>query len=273
MDAAQIILLSAILAFPLILLIRYILKDRRRRILLSTPLPEKYVRIIEKNIRPYARLSETMKKELQGLVNIFLEEKTFEGCGGLEITDEIRVTIAAEACLLLLNKNVHECFPSLHNILVYPGAYVAQGKDIIAGRVVEGATTVRAGESWQNGEVVLSWDHVKHGIMDAHDGHNVVHHEIGHQLDQHTGAANGAPPLKTYHTWALVMGHDFKELCEKVMKHKKDVIDAYGATNPAEFFAVATEVFFEKPEQLKRDHPEMFEQLEKYYKVNPTEWV
>ena len=268
----QAALIMLVFSFPIWLLVRYLMKKKRRKILLNTPLPDHLCVILQNNVPPYRRLSERMKKELQGLVNIFLDEKEFEGCGGLEITDEIKVTIAGEACLLLLNKHLDDCFPELKTILVYPSAYVASGADIIAGRRVENVITARAGESWQNGAVVLAWDHVKQGIMNTHDGHNVVLHEFGHQLDQETGAANGAPPLPTYHTWAMVMGNDYKELCEKVKKHKKDVIDSYGATNPAEFFAVATETFFEKPEKLQKDHPDMFRILKKYYNVNPLEW-
>ncbi len=269
---ATTLLLSAICAIPVIFLIKYLKQRKKRLKLLHTPLKLELEKFLQKNIFPYSRMSQSMKNELQGLVNIFLNEKEFEGCGGLTITDEVRVTIAGEACLLLLNRNLTDCFPDLQTILVYPTAYVAAGSDIIGGRRVENAVTARAGESWQNGAVVLAWDHVKHGVINYDDGHNVVLHEFGHQLDQESGVANGAPPLKTYHTWAQVMGHNFEDLCEKVEEKKKDVIDAYGATNPAEFFAVSTETFFEQPEKLKRDHPDLFEQLLKFYKVNPLEW-
>ena len=268
----NIIIVLIIAAIPLFFLIRHFITYKKRVELLHTPLNPQFEKILRKNIKPYLRLSHKLQKELQGFVNIFLQEKEFEGCGGLKITDEIRVTIAGEACLLLLNRNLNECFPELQTILVYPTAYIASGTEVIGGERVENAVTARAGESWQNGAVVLAWDHVQSEIRNYNDGHNVVLHEFGHQLDQETGSANGAPPLKTYHTWAAVMGHDFKELCEKVEHHKKDVIDPYGATNPAEFFAVATETFFERPEKLKAEHPKLFQQLQKFYKVNPAEW-
>ena len=266
------LIIIAILSIPLFFIVRYYLNKKRRLRLLNTPLDPQLEKILRENIYPYKRLSEKMKKELQGLINIFLDEKDFEGCGGLEITDEIRITIAAEACLLLLNRNITECFPELRTILVYPSAYVASGAEAIGNNRVENVASTRAGESWQNGNVVLSWDHVKHGVMNYDDGHNVVLHEFGHQLDQMSGSANGAPLLTSYHTWAMVMGGNFEELCKKVKKHKKDVLDAYGATNPAEFFAVATETFFEKPEKLKRDHPDLYQELLEYYKVNPIDW-
>ncbi len=265
-------IIFAICAIPLIFIIRFMVRRKKRLQLLHSLLPPELEKILSKNIFPYPRLSQKMKNELQGLVNVFLAEKEFEGCGGLELTDEIRVTIAGEACLLLLNRNLNNCFPALQTILIYPTAYVAASSDIIGGKRVENAVTTRAGESWQNGAVVLSWDHVRHGVKNYDDGHNVVLHEFGHQLDQESGSANGAPPLKTYHTWAQVMGHNFEKLCGKVESNKKDVIDAYGATNPAEFFAVSTETFFEQPEKLKRDHPDLFAQLLKFYKVNPLDW-
>ncbi len=222
-------------------------------------------------------LPEKLKNELKSLAMLFLEEKEFEGCGGLEMSDEIRVTIAGEACMLLLNRNKTDCFPGLNTILVYPHAYIAGGKDVIGGKhVVEEVASVRLGESWQNGEVVLAWDHVKNGALNFDDGHNVVLHEFGHQLDQESGNANGAPVLKnrsSYLTWGKILSRDYMELVDKAEHHKKDVIDSYGATNPAEFFAVATETFFEKPEQLEKKHPELFEELKKYYNLDPTEWV
>ena len=266
------LIIVAILSIPLFFIVRYFIRGKRRIRLLHTPLSPELEKIVQKNVFPYKRLSKKMKRELQGLINIFLDEKDFEGCGGLDMNDEIRVTIAAEACLLLLNRNISECFPALRTILVYPSAYVASGAESIGGNIVENVPSSRAGESWQNGNVVLSWNHVKHGVMNYDDGHNVVLHEFGHQLDQMSGAANGAPILTSYHTWAEVMGSNFEELCEKVKKHRKDVIDDYGATNPAEFFAVATETFFEKPEKLKRDHPKLYQELSEYYKVNPLEW-
>ena len=196
---------------------------------------------------------------------------------GLEITDEIRVTIAGEACMLLLNRNITECFSALHTILVYPHAYIASGKNIIGGRnILEEEKSVRLGESWQNGEVIMAWDHVKSGGVNFEDGQNVVLHEFSHQLDQASGSANGAPVLKnssSYKTWGAILSYDYMMLVEKTKEHKKDVMDSYGATNPAEFFAVATETFYEKPKQLRKKHPKLFEELKKYYRINPEEWT
>jgi MtfA peptidase len=272
-----IIIIGVIAVIPVLFILFYIIRKKHRREVMSNPFPELWEKILLENIPIYKHFPDKLKSELKSLTLLFLDDKDFEGCGGLEITDKIRVTIAGEACMLLLKRNINECFPTLNTILVYPHAYVAGGKDVIGGRhVIEEVESVRLGESWQNGEVVLAWDHVKNGALNFDDGHNVVLHEFGHQLDQESGSANGAPVLQnrsSYKTWGKVLSHDYVELVEKTEHHKRDVIDSYGATNPAEFFAVATETFFEKPEQLYKKHLDLFEELKKYYNIDPREWV
>lgn len=276
------VLKIAIIVIPLILLIAgaiycvHTLRKRHREEVMNAPFPEEWLKPLEKNIVVYKHLTEELKSELKRLTLLFIDGKEFEGCGGLQITDEIRVTIAAEASLLLLNRNLSESYPNLRSVLVYPHAYVAAGRSVVgANSVVEGEQSVRLGEAWQDGEVVLAWDHAKSGSLNFDDGQNVILHEFSHKLDQASGSANGAPILKdrsSYKTWGMVLNHDFRELREEVEHHKKDVIDSYGATNPAEFFAVATETFFERPKRLRQTHPELFNELKKYYNVNPEEW-
>jgi Mlc titration factor MtfA (ptsG expression regulator) len=249
---------------------------RRREAVMNAPFPLEWEKFLKENIAIYDKLSEQERGELKRLTLLFLDGKEFEGCGGLEITDEIRVTIAAEASLLLLNRNITESYPKLHTVLVYPHAYVASSRDFVGSQgVIEDVPSVRLGESWQDGEIVLAWDHAKSGARNFDDGRNVVLHEFSHKLDQASGTANGAPILEdrsSYKTWGMVLSRDFRELRDEVEHHKKDVIDAYGATNPAEFFAVATETFFEKPARLRENHPELFEELRKYYKLDPGNW-
>ena len=239
-----------------------------------TPLPASWLEIIEQNV-PYARLlSKEDRYELGEHIQVFLAEKTFEGCGGLQISDEIRVTIAAQACLLLLHRTT-DYYPTLRTILVYPSAYVAPSTESVGHGVVREGLSVRLGESWQRGPVILSWDDVLHGAADIHDGHNVVLHEFGHQLDQEAGAAEGAPILPTrsmYVAWARVLSAEYARLQEDVKHGRKTIIDKYGAVNPAEFFAVATEAFFEKPFQLREKHPELYALLRLYYCQDPVEY-
>jgi len=247
-------------------------KRRQRRRALAKPLPQAWIDIIKKNLPPYAKLSAQMQQQLERYTQEFLYDKSFEGCGGLELDDEIRVTIAAQACLLLLNRQVRN-YPKLGSVLVYPSSYVVKNE--------QGQGSVRLGESWRTGAVVLAWDSVKQGAKNFADGHNLVIHEFAHQLDQEDGAGDGAPILSntsSYATWAQVLSKEYQRLCTRVDKGKgadkgkKTLIDSYGATNPAEFFAVASETFFEKPQQLRRKHPELFDELHKFYQVDPSAW-
>lgn len=226
-----------------------------------------------KNLPIYHTLPEALKQQLHGLVNVFLDEKHFVGCGGLEITDEIKVTIAAQACMLLLNRKTR-FYSKLKTIYVYPHTYVTKSLQNDGGLIVEGKS-VRLGESWQNGPVVLAWDSIVGGARNIEDGRNVVMHEFAHQLDQENGDADGAPILETagcYRSWAAVLSKEYEQLRQKAHDHRRSVLNRYGATNPAEFFAVATEAFFEKPKQLHKHSPELYEELKRYYKLDPLSW-
>ncbi len=228
------------------------------------------VAIIERNFPYFARLSAEDQRELLGHVRVFLDEKKFEGCGGLELTDEIKITIAAQACLLLLHRET-DCYPGLDVILVYPSAYRAKGRERNGGVVLE-REQVRLGESHKRGIVVLSWDDVKRGAADPDDGHNVVLHEFAHKLDEEDGAADGAPILarrSSYAPWARIFGAEFEALSKATLRGRETDIDPYGATSPAEFFAVVTEEFFETPETLAKNHPHLYEQLAAYYQQDP----
>ena len=228
-------------------------KRRRRNRLRVAPFPSDWLRIIEKNVRFYAGLPESDRLELHGLIQIFLAEKVLEGCGGLALTDEIRVTIAAQACLLLLHRDT-DIYPKLTTVLVYPSAYVAKAiKPVGSGLVLEGEI-VNLGESWTNGIVVLSWDEIRAGASDLRDHRNLVVHEFAHQLDREDGAIDGAPLLdqrSQYVAWARVLNAEYERLKRDSWAGRPTVLDEYGTTDPAEFFAVATECFFEKPKALE----------------------
>ena len=249
------------------------LRCKRRGALMREPIAESFPGFIEKNIPLYHRLPDDLKQQLHGLVNVFLAEKAFVGCGGQEITDEVRVTIAAQACMLLLNRKTH-FYPKLKTIYVYPHTYVAKGLMNDGGLIVEGKS-VRLGESWQNGPVVLTWDSVSGGASNIQDGRNVVFHEFAHQLDQEDGDADGAPILESrscYRSWAAVLGEEYQRLCSKTLGRRRSMLNKYGATNPAEFFAVATEAFFEKPRQMHKKAPDLYEELKSYYHLDPLQW-
>ncbi len=247
-------------------------KKWRRNRIAAQRFPDAWLAMIERNVRFYARLPSEDKKELQKHILIFVAEKHFEGCGGLEITDEIKITIAAQACILLLHRKT-DYYPGLTSILVYPRSYVVpKAKHLIGGVVVEGPD-VRLGESWRHGSVVLSWDDARRSADDIHNGHNVVLHEFAHQLDSSGARGDSTPVLKrrsSYITWARILRKDYQKLRRQVGHKRETVLDEYAATNPAEFFAVATEYFFEMPKELRKSYPNLYEELKRFYQQDPA---
>ncbi len=244
----------------------------RRLRLMKKPLPPQTLAILERNVPYYRLLPDEQRREIQGLIQVFLREKTFEGCGGLELNEEIKVTIAAQGCILLLGRET-DLYPMLRSVLVYPHAYIA---NVSArqpdGTVVEGMQG-RLGESWMQGYVVLSWEDVLRGSSGAHDGRNVVFHEFAHQLDNESGAPEGAPLLpqsSMYADWARILGAEYQALGDSIEHDLPTLLDPYGAVSPAEFFAVATEFFFERPVELESQHPKLYEQLKKFFCQDPA---
>jgi Mlc titration factor MtfA (ptsG expression regulator) len=232
-------------------------KSRRRNRLQSVAFPALWRAILQRNISYCERLTPSERKELHGDIQVFIAEKNFEGCGGLEITEEIKVTIAAYACILLLNR-LHDFYPRLQSILVYPDAYPAAVVRIAPGNIAVEGHEMRGGESWRTCAVVLSWNHVLRRPMAVPEGRNAALHEFSHQLDHENGFTDGAPVLPTtfrYATWARVLGSEFATLTKQTDTDQPTLVDKYGATEPAEFFAVVTEYFFEKSLQLQQRHP------------------
>jgi hypothetical protein len=222
----------------------------------------------------FARLPADLQLQLKKHVQVLLAEKPFIGCAGLEVTDEMRVLVAAQASLLQLNRRAGG-FPNLRQVLVYPGAFVVARETPDAAGLVRDERRVLAGESWHQGQVILSWDDVIAGAADPVDGRNVVVHEFAHQLDSETGPPNGAPLLgrrERYARWAAVLQAAFDDLHARLAQGAPSVLDAYAATNPAEFFACASEVFFERPEALAAEQPALFAELAGCYRVNPLSW-
>ncbi len=249
---------------------------RRRTLLASRPFPAAWRKIIRERVPIYRRLPADLQRQLRELIQIFIAEKAFIGCAGLRISDEIRVTIAAQACLLQLNRRrAADLFPDCRQILVYPDAFVVRRAQAVDGGVMHDSRRALLGESWSQGQVILSWADSAAGAALAEDGHNVVIHEFAHQLDQLTGSANGAPPLPSrerYARWSAVMASEFAELRARAAAGQPALLDAYGASEPAEFFAVASEVFFERPAPLAAEHPHLYRELATYYRVDPLNW-
>lgn len=250
-------------------------KGRRRARVRKRPFPASWEEILRRNVAHDRLLPPEDRRELREHILVFLDEKTFEGVGGLEMTDEVRVTIAAEACLLLLHRETNY-YPGLSSVIVYPSRYLVEGAKMHRpdGTVVE-SDHVRLGESWHRGNVVLAWDAARHGARVPHDGHNVVLHEFAHQLDGQWAGLEGAPALPNrsmYAAWARVLGCEYERLVEDVSRYRDTLLGEYAATSPAEFFAVVTEVFFERPGALREHHPDLYEQMKAFYRQDPDAW-
>ncbi|MDB6077372.1 MAG: hypothetical protein JWO82_1119 [Akkermansiaceae bacterium] len=212
-------------------------------------------------------IPDEIRRDVEGWMRVFIAEKSFEACGGLEtITEEMLLAISAPACLLVARRP-QDFYERLRSILIYPDAFTVRedgyGED------------ARLGESWVTGSVVLSWQSVKQGDANVEDGLNVVLHEFAHQLDQGDGDADGLPELEEPEDvgqWSRVFRPAYQGFCERVNAGRRSVIDDYGAESPAEFFAVVTETFFERPKGLRREEPEVYAELAHFYGMDPASW-
>lgn len=241
---------------------------------IEAPFPSQWVAILERNIQVYRELPMPLRLHLRKLIKQFLHQKLFSGAVGLEVSDEMRVTIAAQACMLQLNRR-GGLYPKLKYILIYPSTFVVTRPQADDNGLVSESPKALLGESWQNGRVILAWDNVLHGARNFVDGRNVVLHEFAHQLDSESGMADGAPLLagtSCYRSWASALSEEFAELQMDTLRGRQSLIDHYGATNPAEFFAVSTETFFEKPRQMAKHHAELFQVMQRYYRIDPRTW-
>ena len=266
-------ILLLLLAIGVILAIRWFLERARKEKLLKTPLSSTHRAIVVKAVPLFKRLPSPLNARLEGLINLFLDQTTFIGCDGLEVTEEMRVVIAAQASFLVVNKQ-NRWYDTLRTIMLYPDAFTSP-QVTQDGHVETRENTARIGESWRRGPVVLSWKHSAYGAFLDKDGHNVVMHEFAHQLDEQTGVTDGAPLLDRDHKasdWAAAFREAFARHTTATDDGKRTFIDPYGATNPAEFFAVVVEVFFERPQALKEDEPAVYAELAKYFQLDPATW-
>jgi Mlc titration factor MtfA (ptsG expression regulator) len=246
----------------------------RRARVRRQPFPPVWRRVLREHMPAFARLPADVQWRLKKHAQVLLAEVPFIGCGGLVVDDEVRVLVAVQASLLLLGRG-DGGFAGLSQVLVYPGAFVVDRTRAQGDGTQREERQVLAGESWQQGQVVLSWQDVLDGAARPDDGCNVVIHEFAHRLDQAHGAANGAPWLPgaaRRRQWADVFSAEFEALQRRVARGEDGLIDAYGATDAAEFFAVTSELFFERPAELAAAHPGLHGQLRSFYGVDPRHW-
>jgi len=235
---------------------------------------EEWITYLNSNLPLYSRLPDDLTLRLREKIGEFISTTYFEGCGELELTDEMILTVAGQACMLIINHQGAP-YPNLKTVLLYTSTFSSTVKGYDINGVVTEREVHRLGESWSNGTVILAWDSVQHGARNIYDGHNVTLHEFAHQLDQETGRTDGVPFLEhheAYRTWGTVLGYGHEKLVENAERGKKTALVHYGATNIAEYFAVATESFFEKPRQLLKKRPELYKELLDYYKLDPVSW-
>ena len=254
----------------------YWLRYRRSRVR-AVAFPAAWRKILQRRVPLVRRLPAHLQMQLKKNMQVFIAEKSFLGCAGLRITEEMRVVIAAQACLLILNRAT-DYFANVRQVLVYPGAFFVNRTSFDGSGVQQENRHALAGESWSQGQVILSWQDTMEGAAVPDDGRNVVIHEFAHQLDQENGAARGAPPPTLGDTqydgqrWSQVFRAAYARLQLEVYNGVQGLINHYGAQDPAEFFAVVSEVFFEQPRELATDYPALYRELSGYYKVDPAGW-
>ncbi len=251
---------------------RYWVNRQRTAGLLASALSVEQRALVETQVPLVLKLPPELRGKLEGKINLFLNQVEFVGCNGLEVSEEMRVSIAAQACLLVVNSDAW--YEHLNTVLIYPDAFKSM-QTRHSGYVVVEREIVRTGESWLRGPVILSWAHSQQGAINATDGHNVVFHEFAHQIDDLSGRTDGVPNLgknQTFSGWERVFVAAYKRHVRHVQARRRTVIDPYGAEGYEEFFAVSVEVFFERAAALKHAEPEVYEQLSQLFQLDPSSW-
>lgn len=258
----------AVIGFSVFYLFFY--RNWRRERQLQQPFPAHWQKTLRAQVPFYNKLPRELRNQLEQHVQLFLAEKSFYGCDGFEVDDTVRLTVAGHACMLIVARNFSD-FDEVSSILVYPDAYHVREVES-DGIVVSESSQIRAGEASSRGQVVLAWAECEEGAVNPDGHHNVILHEFAHQLDYLDGTADGAPPLSGEQArhWQEIMTRAYDHLRHSLRHHGKPWLDPYGATEPAEFFAVLTEAFFQQPGHLKEEQPEVFEALRGFYRLDPV---
>jgi MtfA peptidase len=259
----------ALMVFPF-------LRSRRRQSLAQQPVPPSWREWLSHYMPPYLQMPSELRERLHGLTAVFLQEKRFVGCNGLTVTDEMRVVIAAHACLLVLNRPgvpLRQLYDELLSILVYPTPFVVRETHHDDDGVVTEGEQVLSGQAWDAQRIILSWEDI---AQEPEPGYNVVLHEFAHYLDMEDETMDGAPGLGSaaaYQAWSEIFWDEFERLQDDIDSGHDTFLDPYAATEPAEFFAVVTEAFFLQPRELETEHSLLYAQLRKYYRVDPARWI
>ncbi|MCE9666498.1 zinc-dependent peptidase [Myxococcus stipitatus] len=232
----------------------------RRGRLARRPFPPEWLAYLDARVPFFATLSASLREDFLAKLKVFAWEKEFIGAGGLVITDEIRVVVSATAVQLVVHLDL-SYYDRLREVIVYPDAFLLPDR-----------TGVVLGEAKNWGTVILSWQAVLSGLRNPEDGHDTATHEFAHVLDRADGAFDGTPKLRRYshyRAWAEVMSEHFHGL-QAGRAVEREVMDDYGGVNEAEFFAVATESFFERPHRMRELTPDLYEELKRFYGWDPA---
>lgn len=243
-------------------------RARRRAAVMAQPLPAAALSAIERNVPAVRQLPRELRAKLESLMAVFIAEKEFIGCNGLAVTGEMRATIAAMACLLVLGRRGH--YDELHSVLVYPTPFWVEDEVEDEAGVVEKRRRVLSGEAWESSRIILSWEDVLEAARCPGEGYNVALHEFAHYLDAE-GLGLGAGE-RTVAEWADDLAGEFEALLDAVDRGEFTFLDPYAAEDEAEFFAVATEDFFERPVELRAAHPRLYALLAEFYALDPASW-
>lgn len=246
----------------------------RRKWVQRKPFPDQWQEILERDVPVWSRLPARYHEPFRIRVKVFMDEKLFEGCNGLQLTETHKVVISAYACLPILEEP-SDYYRDLQVILLYPDDYMATVHEEDEAGVITSGTEARKGESWDTGSIILSWSDIEENLYRSPDGQNLILHEFAHQLDQHYGLTAGiSEEGRVIHDdeWNRALASAFSEFRRKLRRRAKTCLDPYGAEHPAEFFSVATEAFFEIPAKLKSEYPALYDALAEFYRLDPAEW-
>ena len=252
-------------------MIKRLYRAWRRHVLLRSRIPYPIWHDCIASAPVLSPLDPQEQHRLRRLASLFLHEKTITGAGGLGVDSSMRVYIAAQACLLILNLDL-DYFRGWSEVIVYPDTFVVSRGEYDSYGVIHETRRALAGEAWRRGPVILSWSDARAGASPHGPASNVILHEFAHKLDMLNGAANGMPPLHygmVREEWTAALSQAYESLYHQVELHHHTAIDPYAAESPAEFFAVLTEVFFRQPERLNHLYPDAYRQLRLYYRQDP----
>ena len=237
----------------------------------ARPFPEHWLGIVRRVVPPYAALTPEQQTRMRACIQQFVATKEFRGLDGVEITDDIRVAIAAPTCLLIVGMPDEEVFPRVREIIVRPHAFGKVTEAIGPGGRRYQIAEMHAGEAWRHGPIVLAWDNVRRSIAHPCDGFNVLYHEFAHALDMESGAA-AQLTAEERREWRRVFDEAYRKFVAANARGEPTFLNPYGAKNQAEFFAVITEHFFEQPRPMRQVHAALYEQMTKLYGLDPAGW-